>query len=164
MSFQLFKTELSLKLQKQHTDTTLFARTIATSYNSLISRHFEILSGGGQFIAINAGLPALIGGLTANFLANLNQHKDVNIFNQMGPLIKAYWTGQVCVGAAGMVTITNPGTFKGPVIPQNNNLQIFISTLLGVVSAHLMTLQGIYTNFYTGATSQWSGLFLKTIP
>lgn len=164
MSYSLFQTELSMKLQKQHTDTTKFARTIATAYDNLISRYFEILSGGGQFIAIKAGLPGLIAGLTARFAANLQQHNDVNIFNQMGPLVQAYWTGQVCIGAAGMVTITSPGTFKGPIIPQNNSLQIFISTLMGVVSTHLLTLQGIYTNFYTGATSPWSGALLQTIP
>lgn len=164
MSYQLLKAELNLNLKVQHTDQTKFARTIANAYNSFISRHYEIMSAGGQFVAISAGLPVLTAGLVAKFSANLAQHNDVNLFDQMEPLIKAYWTGQICIGSAGMVTITNAGIFKGPIIPQNMDLQVFISTFIGVVSAHLLTLQGQYVNFYTGVTSPWSGALLKTIP
>ena len=164
MSLSLFKTEIMALTGMQHVSRMQFAQTVGTAYNNLILRCFETLSGGGQFLAAAAGTPTLINGIHSITEQNLNQHKDVNFFSQIAPHIYTYWAGQPCIGPLGVVTVTSPGNFQGPIVPQNFDATIFIGIFQGVVATHLLTLSGTYINSVTGVTTPWSGATLLTTP
>lgn len=164
MSYTLLKSELKLKLYRQHDSRTKFASTLATAYDKFVNRHFEVISGGGKPVATSAKIPILQAGFQLILSMNLIKENRINFFNQIEPYIKAYWMGQVITGPAGIVVITNPGVFKGPPIVENNSIDIFLNILQGCIAVHMLTMTGVYTNYYTGITVPWSSALLKTIP
>lgn len=164
MSYQLFKAELRNKVYKQHDSLNKFPSSFAAAYNNLVMRHFDTLTGGGKLVRISAGRPILQQSIYAQLMINRKSPAEVNFFNQIAPFIKIYWAGQQIIGPTGIVTITYPGEFIGPYLKQNQNINIFINTLVGVISTHIMTLTGMYTNAYTGITTPWSGALLRTTP
>lgn len=164
MSFQLLKTELKLKLGKQHDDRTKLAKALATGYDKLVNRHFDIITGGGKPIATTARVPALQIGIQSVLLKNLTSETRVNFFNDIAPYIKAYWAGMLIIGGTGQVIISNTGVFKGPPVVENNTIDVWLNILQGVIAVHLVTMTGTYTNYYTGATIPWSSASLKTTP
>lgn len=164
MSYQLFKTEILAKNGVQFNDRMKASKVIGNAYNNLIQRHFEVLSGGGQFSTLSPKTQILIQGIQQVFEQNSMSHNRVNIWSQFAPHIYSYWTGGVAIGSTGIVTITSTGVFKGPPIPENDNPQIWINVFIGVISVHITTLVGTYTNFVTGITVPWSGALLKTFP
>lgn len=164
MSYQLFKAELKQKVYIQHKDANKFPAAFATAYNNLVMRHFDTLTGGGKLVRISAGKPLLETSIKSIMMLNRVNSAEINWFNQIAPFIKLYWTAQQIIGPTGFVTITYPGEWIGPYIKQNNNINIFINTLVGVISTHIMTMVGTYTNAYTGITTPWSGALLRTTP
>lgn len=164
MSYSLFKTEIMALTGMQHVSRMQFAQVVGNAYNNLVLRCFETLSGGGQFLAAAGGVGALINGIHSITEQNLQQHNNIDFFNQIAPFIYTYWAGQPCIGPLGVVTVTSPGTFQGPIVPQNFDATIFINIFQGVVATHLLTLQGTYVNSITGVTTPWSGVTLMTTP
>lgn len=164
MSYQLFKSELKLKLFKQHDDDRKVARVLAAAYDKLVLRHFDIITGGGKVIGSSAKVPILRSGIEAILRKNKLSDRRVNFFNDIAPYIKAYWSGLTIVGSLGTVIISNTGVFKGPPVVENNNIDIWLSILQGVVAVHMVTMTGTYTNYYTGVTIPWSSASLKTTP
>lgn len=164
MSYSLFRMELLSKLKKQHDSRTKFASTLAKAYDKFANRHFEVLSGGGRLIATQARVPILQAGIQLIMEKNLLSRSRVNLINDLEPYIKAYWSGMLIIGGAGQVIITNAGFLKGPPIIENNNLEIMIAILIGCLSIHMLTMTGTYVNYYTGVTTPWSSVLLRTIP
>lgn len=148
----------------QHVSRMQFAQVVGTAYNNLVLRHFETLTGGGIVVAAPVGLPGLIQGIYSITEQNLHQHNDVNFFDQIAPFIYTYWIGQTMPGSLGIATVTGTGNFSGPIPPKNFDAVIFVNILIGVVATHILTLTGTYLNYYTGATTPWSGGTLLTFP
>ncbi len=164
MSFSLLKSELKLKLFKQHDDRKKFAKVLASAYDKFANRHFDIITGGGKPIALSARMPALRMGIESVLLKNLTSETRINFFNDISPYIKAYWSGVMIIGGTGQVVISNTGVFKGPPVVENNSIDIFLNILQGVIAVHMVTMSGTYTNYYTGVTIPWSSASLKTTP
>lgn len=164
MSYSLFRSEINALTGMQHVSRIQYAQIISSAYNGLVMRSFESLTGGGQYIGASAKLPGLFQGIHSITESNLNQHKTVNFFSQIAPHIYTYWAGAVIPGPLGLVTLTSTGNFKGPIIKQNFNFQIWINTFIGVVAVHIMSLVGTYLNYVTGVTTPWSGALLITTP
>ncbi len=166
MSHRLFKLECLLSLRPPHLDKYRQAITIARAYNNLVLNHIETMTGGGKFVSGGLRIPLLIAGMQLVFEAQrrAGAYKKINIFKLISPIIRLYWTGQVCVGPTGVVVITSPGVYKGPAIPNNNSVEGFMKMFMAVNRAHLITLTGTYTNYYTGVTTPWSGALLKSLP
>ena len=164
MSYSLFRTEIGALTGYQHISRMQYSQVISSAYNNLILRCFETLTGGGIVVGASARLPLLYNGILSTCEMNLHQSNNVNFFNQISPYIYSYWAGQTIPGPLGLVTITGTGSFKGPIIAQNFNIQIFISIFCGVVATHILTLTGQYLNYVTGVVSPWSGALLLTTP
>lgn len=166
MSYRLFKAECMKSLRPAHSNKYKQAITIARAYNNLVLNHIETVSGGGKFISGGLRIPLLIAGMQLVFETQrrAGSYKKINIFNLIGPVIRLYWMGQVCIGPTGTVIVTNPGVFKGPHIPNNKSIDGFMKIFMGVIRTHLITISGSYTNFYTGLTTPWSGALLKSLP
>lgn len=164
MSFQLFKQEILGRIGKQHESRTKTSKIIADAYVNLIMRHFETISGGGQFMTIQSKKQILARGIQNNFEMNIKSDRRINVWDQLAPHIYSAWTGNQCIGPTGMVMITGTGVFKGPPIPENDDPKIWLEVFCGVIAVHLTTLIGTYTNFVTGVTIPWSGVLLKTFP
>lgn len=165
MSYRLFKAECMKSLRPAHSNRFKQAITMARAYNNLVLNHLETMSGGGVFLSGGLRIPLLIAGLQLIFETQRHTGRTkINIFTLMAPVIQSYWIGQVCVGPAGTVIVTSPGVFKGPRIPNNTSIDGFMKIFMGVIRTHILTLSGTYTNFYTGATTPWSGALLKSLP
>lgn len=164
MSYQLLKSELKLKLFKQHDDRRKVARVFSLAYDKFVMRHFDIITGGGKAIATSAKVPALKLGIESVLMKNLLSESRINFFNDIAPYIQTYWAGQTIIGSTGIVVISNTGVFKGPPIPENNSIDIWLNILQGVISVHMLTMTGTYTNYYTGITLPWSSASLQTTP
>lgn len=164
MSYQLFKVELMTKVFKAHDSRTKFGSSFATAYNNLIQRHFDTITGGGVFITGNSRKPVLGNSINSILMTNYSKKIPVNFFDQIAPFIYAYWTGLNAIGPTGTCIVTYPGLFKGAPIPTNSDINIFINVAIGVISTHLKTMTGIYTNIYSGITTPWSGGTLITTP
>lgn len=164
MSYQLFKAEILGNLTKPHTSKTKTANVITTAYTNLIMRSFETITGGGQFIQSPLRkLPLQIGIQTVLTLGLLKQNR-FNFFNEIGPYFKSFWAGQTCLGTTGVIVITSPGIFQGPIIPESSNFTIWLDVFIGVIATHLLTLTGNYTNYYSGVTTPWSGALFMVLP
>ena len=165
MSYSLFQAEILAGLRSPHSDKTRGAEVIAKAYTNLILRHFETLTGAGQYYSAPTKTAILQSGLQTIFLQNLSAETNrVSQFNKGGPYMKLFWAGAVIPGPLGIVTVTNTGTWKGPVMPENNDPTLWLRVLCGITATHLLSLSGTYLNFYTGATSAWSGGLLLTFP
>jgi hypothetical protein len=166
MSYKLFKAECMATLYPPHSNKFKQAITMSRAYNNLVLNHVESVSGGGRFVSGALKIPLLIAGMQLVFEAQrrAGSYKKINIFNLLGPVIKLYWTGQVCVGPTGTVIVTNTGVFKGPPIPNNKSVDGFMKIFMGVIRTHILTLTGTYTNFYTGLTTPWTGALLQSLP
>lgn len=165
MSFQLFKYQVLSKLYPQHLDRFKQAITLALAYNTLVLNHYEPLTGGGKFVTGGLKVPVVIANLQLIFEAQRRSgFNKINFFKLMKPSIDFYWTGMVCVGPLGVVTVTSPGVFKGPSIPENTSIEGFVDIFASVMRVHLTTLTGTYLNYYTGVTSPWSGATLLSLP
>ena len=165
MSYQVFKAEVLAGLAKPHSDKLKPAKVLAKAYNNLIQRHFETLTGAGQFSLAAAGTSGLIAGFHAAFTQNYaSANKRVNIFQQLAPYIYTYWAAQTAIGPLGIATVTYTGNFSGPIIPESNNPTLWLDVFIGVIATHILTLVGTYTNFVTGATTPWTGALLLTFP
>lgn len=164
MSYNLFRTELKSKLYKQHDSKTKFASTLATAYDKFVNRHFDTMTGGGKPIGSSARIPMLQQGFQIMFTKNLFSEGRINFFSQMAPFFKAYWAGMVITGPTGIVVVTGTGFFQGPIVIENNSIDIFLNILQGCVAVHMMTMFGTYTNYYTGLTFPWTSALLLTTP
>lgn len=166
MSYRLFKAECMKSLRPAHLNKYKQAITIARAYNNLVLNHIETMSGGGKFVAGGIKIPLLIAGMQLVFEAQrrAGAYYKINIFKLIGPVIKLYWAGQVCVGPTGTVIVTTTGVFKGPHIRNTKSIDGFMKIFMGVMRTHILTLTGTYTNFYTGLTTPWSGALLKSLP
>lgn len=164
MSYQLFRSELNALTGLQHVSRIQFAQIVGNAYNNLVMNHQETLTAGGKVVGAPARLPALISGIHSITESNLYQHKTVNFFSQIAPFIYSYWAGQIIPGPTGIVTLANVGQFRGPIIKQNLNFQIWISTFAAVCFTHIQTLAGTYLNTVTGLTTPWAGALLITTP
>jgi hypothetical protein len=165
MSYAAFKFEVISQLYPPHSDTVRQAQVIGTAYNNLVLRHFDTLSGGGQYLLGSARLPVLISGLQAIFALNrASGFSAVNIFRQIGPLLKAYWAGATIIGPLGVTVVSSPGNVFGPVIPQTTNYTVFLNIFCGVLYAHMLTLAGTFTSYWFGRTTPWGGALLLSTP
>jgi len=166
MSYRLFKLECLKTLRPPHLNKYKQAITIARAYNNLVINHVETMTGGGKFVSGGLRIPLLIAGMQLVFEAQrrAGSYVKINIFKLISPIIKLYWSGQVCVGPTGVVVITSTGIFKGPAIPNNNNAQGFMQMFMAASRAHILTLTGTYTNYYTGLTTPWTGALLQSLP
>jgi hypothetical protein len=163
MSWSVLKFELLSKLNPPHASVTLQANVISQAYTNLVLRTFETLTGGGQFVGAPARTKIARLGMQCVFEVNRRYGKlPVNIFSQLTPYFLSYWAGQTCVGPFGQVTVIFPGVFVGPPIPPNISRDAFVNIMCGVLSTHMLTMTGIYTNFVTGVTIPWSGALLLT--
>jgi hypothetical protein len=163
MSWAVLKFQMLAGLNPPHASITQQADVISKSYTNLVSRTFETLTGGGQFIG--AAGRTKIARLGMHCVFDVNRRYGflpVNIFTQITPYFLSYWAGQTCVGPLGQVTILFPGLFLGPPIPPNISPEAFVNIMCGVMSTHMLTMAGIYTNFITGVTIPWSGALLLT--
>lgn len=165
MSYKLFKAEVMASLIPRHLNKFKQAITMARAYNNLVLNHVETISGGGRFVAGGLKIPLMIAGMQLVFEAQrrASSYAKINIFTLLAPVIKLYWMGQVCVGPTGTVIVTTTGVFKGPKIPNNSSTDGFMKLFMGVSRAHILTLSGTYTNFYTGVTTPWSGALLQSL-
>lgn len=165
MSYQLFKYQVLQNLYPKHLNKYKQSITLAKAYNTLVLNHFEPLTGGGKFVAGTLKVPLIAANFQAIFeFQRRSGFNKINIFKLLKPSINFYWTGMVCVGPAGIVTVTSPGVWKGPSIPPNTSMEMFMNIFSGVIRAHLLTLSGTYTNIYTGITTPWSGATLQSLP
>lgn len=165
MSYKLFKYEVLSSLYPKHTDRFRQAITLARAYNNLVLQHYEPLTGGGKFIAGTIKVPLIAANFQAIFEAQRKTgFNKINIFKLLKPSIDFYWSGMVCIGSLGIVTVTSPGVFKGPAIPNNTDTEGFMDIFSAVIRAHLLTISGTYVNYYTGATTPWSGATLLSLP
>lgn len=164
MSYSLLRHELKNYLFKQHNDSTKFSRIMANSYTNFVNRHFDTMTGGGRPVGISAKNIILRRQIQTILDRNIKNSRKINFFNDLEPFIKSFWMGQVITGPTGMVVINNPGIFKGPHVPENNSIDIFLGVLQGVIGVHMLSMTGLYTNAYTGVTIPWTSALLKTTP
>lgn len=166
MSYRLFKAELLSNLTPGHGSKTRQASTIANAYGRLVSRHFEVLTGGGRVVTAQSRTPILRAGLQAVFTANrLYGRVPLNIFTQMSPAFYAYWGGQTIVGPLGTATVLFPGLFRGPRLNPSDDVESWINIFCAVAAAHIMTLGGIYrNNFPVPIITPWSGVMMLACP
>lgn len=164
MSFSLFKSQISALTGRQHVSRIQFAETIAKAYNGLVTRAFETVTGGGKVVAPITGLPGLIAGIYSITEQNLHQHNEVNFFSQIAPYFKMYWVGKQIIGPTGFVVINNTGQYKGPMIKQHFNFEIWVNIFVACCATHIMTLSGTYTTYAWGVTTPWSGALLVSLP
>ena len=167
MSYTLFKLEMLSKLVPPHTSPTKQSSTIANAYDNLVNRHFEVLTGAGSVTASSARIPLIQTGLQGIFELNRRAgFNKVNIWDMMAPFIYAYWSGMVGNGPMGMFTVTFPGVFKGPVIPEGTNFETWLNIFCAVAYSHILTLAGIAI-LNIGPfpiTVPWSGVLLIACP
>jgi len=165
MSYNAFKVEVLSGLQTAHGDKIRGSRVMAQAYINLISRHMEIITGGGSVIGMPAGLPALQAGLQTIFLQSWTSQTTMQSqFNMWAPYIYTAWAGQMIVGPTGFVAVLNTGSWAGPPIPQNLDPRLWLDVLIAVITTHIISLSGTYTNYFTGMTTPWSGALLQTFP
>lgn len=164
MSYQVFKAEILAGNVKPHNSKTKPARVIASAYTNLIMRHFETLTGGGQYLTAKAKQPILQASLQKIFTASLSEQSRKNQLQKWDNAIYTFWKGAVIPGPLGVVTINNTGKWVAPYIPENSDNEIWLKILLGVIATHLKTMTGMYLNFVTGATTSWSSALLVTFP
>lgn len=165
MSYKTFKAEILAGLKEPHQNQTLPATVIATAYTNLILRHIIPLNGGGGFKQVVVKTKLLEQELNIIFQQNITSAQNrINFWDQLSPAIIKFWTGELSFGPLGIVNITNPGTFTGPEIPESDDPEIWLDVFIGVASTHILTLQGIYTNYWLPFTIPWSGALLQTAP
>jgi len=165
MSFPLFKGEMLGQLVPQHSSKTKQSRIFATAYNNVARRHHEVMTGGGTVTLGGIKVPIMTGLAQSIFSFNrISQFKKFNFFSQLAPVVYSYWMGQVIVGPLGIVNVTYPGLLVGPAIPETDSFSTWLNMLCAVLAAHMMTLAGTYTNFYTKKTHPWSGAMLLPCP
>lgn len=165
MSYETFKGEILAGQIKPHTDKTRGARVIAQAYTNLVLRHFETLTGAGQYFSAPAMTATLQAGLQGVFTQNLlSETNRVPQFNKWAPYIYSYWAAATIPGPLGIVVVTYTGNWVGPVMPETNDPQLWLRVLSGIIYTHIISLAGTYTNYFTGITSPWSGGLLLTFP
>lgn len=164
MSYRLLKSELKVQLFKQHNDRYKFAKVLSNAYVKFVMRHFDTLTGGGKPAGITAKGTVLKRQIQTILDKNFKSERKINFFNDLEPFIKTFWTGVTITGPTGIVIINNPGIFKGPPVIENNNIDIWLGILNGVIGIHMLSMTGIYTNAYTGITVPWTSALLKTTP
>ena len=165
MSYSAFKAEVLSGLQTAHGDKIRGSRVMAQAYINLISRHMELLTGGGSVLGMPVGLPTLQAGLQTIFLQSYtSQTTAQSQYNMWAPYIYTAWAGQAIVGPTGVVAVLNTGVWSGPPIPPNLDPSLWIDVLTAVITTHIISLSGTYTNFFTGITTPWSGALLQTFP
>jgi len=165
MSFTLFKAELLGRLLPPHSSPVKQAITLATAYNNLVLRKFEILTGAGTAVNSAPKVPALQAGLQLIFTLNREVgFTRINFFDMLNPFLMAFWAGMTYVGPLGTATVLFPGILLGPVIPETTSFFAWLNILCGALAAHMLTLAGIYINSLTGIPLPWSGVFLIPCP
>lgn len=165
MSYSAFKAEILGGLQTQHRDKTKASRVVSMAYTNLVLRHYETLTGAGQYFLASGMTAGLQAGLQAIFLKNLaSEHNRISQYNLWAPYIYSYWAGATIPGPLGIAVVTGTGTWSGPPMPENKDPQLWLRVLTGVIASHITSLLGTYTNYYTGYTTPWSGGLLLTFP
>tara|TARA_Y100000389_G_C17447490_1_gene512527 strand:- start:1997 stop:2494 length:498 start_codon:yes stop_codon:yes gene_type:complete len=165
MSYLAFKAEVLSGLQTAHTDKQRASRVLSIAYVNLISRHMELLTGGGTVLGMPLQQLPLQAGLQTLFLQSYTSQTTVQSqYNMWAPYIYTAWAGQAIVGPIGAVAILNTGVWSGPPIPPNLDPRLWIDVLTAVITTHIISLSGTYTNFFTGITTPWSGALLQTFP
>lgn len=150
---------------QQHISVPQFSQTISDAYHQSILLHFDSMSGGGKVVNTSPKLPVFNQQLMAQCQANLGGGSSVNLLQQMGPMIQAYWAGASIVGPTGTVVVTSPGTWVGIDVPPNTNFNIILNQMITEFKVHLTTLVGIYTsNTVPGLVTGWSGTLLQCMP
>jgi hypothetical protein len=165
MSYNLFAVDVLSSIVPQHTSTNKQSRIVAQAYTRLVQRHFEVMTGGGRAITAPSRIPVLQAGLQAVFSANRRWgNVPLNIFSQMAPAFRAYWTGQIITGPLGNVTITFPGVFRGPALKTVVSLESWLNVFCAVAAAHIMTLLGVYIPNILPVPMPWSGVMMLACP
>ena len=165
MSWSLFKTKCNVLTGPQHISTELCAQTITSGYHQAVSLHFDSMSAGGKIVNNAPKLPILYNQFLAQCKANLAQHNEIHILNQMGPMILNYWAGIIIQGPTGTSSVLNPGTWTGIPVVQNFDFQIILNAMITCFRTHIMTLQGQYvSSVLPGVTSSWAGPMLQSLP
>lgn len=163
MSWSTFKAELGALTGDPHVTPQKFADTVAGAYHNCILRHLDMASGGGKLTILPGNDMILSSQILQLTQANMGMYSYVNIVQQIGPAILTYWAGALATGPAGNVIINFTGTWIAPPLPNNLDFRIFAEVMTIAAQTHLLTLVGIYTMFAPpGATTPWSGTFLKT--
>lgn len=167
MSYTLFKLELLSNLVPSHSSTTKQASSIARAYDNIVSRHFEVLTGAGRVTGSSARVPILQNGFQSVFDLNRKAgFNKLNIWTMMSPFIYSYWAGMMGNGPLGMFTVTFPGVFRGPVIPESVSYEAWLNIFCAVAYTHILTLAGIalITALPVPITVPWSGVLLLACP
>lgn len=165
MSYLLFKHELLANLVPAHQSKTKQSRIIADAYTSLVLRHYEVMTGGGRAILAPTRTGILRNGLQSLYDVNRRYgNQKVNIFEQMAPAFYSYWAGMPIIGPLGYANVRYTGLFKGPSIPGNSDYTVWINVFCAVIAAHIMTLGGIYRNYFLKRDFEWSGTMMLACP
>lgn len=165
MSWSLFKTKCNVLTGPQHISVTQFAQTVTDAYHQCMLLHIDSMSGGGKLVNSVPKFPILYQQFLAQCNANLASTNEINIIQQIGPMIINYWSALTITGPCGTVVITSPGQWNALPLPQNLDFQIFLNTFMMTARTHIMTLVGTYTSsVIVGMTSSWSGALFQTLP
>lgn len=163
MSWSVFKAQLGALTGIQHLSRQQYANTVATAYDMCIMRHFDTLSGGGKVIVPGKAL-LLEQQILGILELNATNHAQVNLVQQFGPAIKAYWTGAQILGPAGSASVNFTGVWLALPMPQNMSFQIMINNIAITAQIHLLSLVGTHKMFsFPWAVVPWSGGFLRTV-
>lgn len=147
-----------------HVSKEQFAQKISSAYHNSVMRHFELMTGAGKPIGLEAKVPSLLQGILTVCNMNLAQHNPVNWVQQVGKFIQIYWAGAFIQGSIGFVNVLSVGSWISVPVPANTDFNLILYAFESAARIHLMTLTGTYTSTVTGVVTPWSGASLQTIP
>lgn len=148
-----------------HVSVPMFAQTIADAYHTTISLHFDSMSGGGKIVNNTPKFPILYQQILQQCNANMATHSQIQLIQQIGPMIMNYWAGISIIGPLGNVTVLSPGSFVGLPVIQNNNFNIMLDAMIMSFRTHLLTITGVYvSSVVPGVTAPWGGSLMQCLP
>lgn len=165
MSWSLFKAKMNVLTGPQHVSREQFARTIADAYHQAMTVSFDSMTAGGKLVNNAPKYQVFYQTILGHCNANMGTHQDVDLLKQIGPAVKAYWTGLMIVGPTGIVTINSTGSWTAPKVKQNFDFQIILNAMIASFRTHIMTVQGKYVSTVVpGVSAPWSGALFQTMP
>lgn len=147
-----------------HISVPQFAQTIADAYHTSVSLHFDSMTGGGRITNNAPKLPILTQQILQQCQANMSTHSQIQLIQQIGPMIMNYWVGISIIGPLGSVAVLSPGSFVGIPVIQNNDFNVMLDAMVMSFKTHLLTITGIYVSSILPVTSPWSGAMLQCLP
>lgn len=163
--WKLFKLEVHNSLNSTHLSKDRFTDTLFDAIDRSYKRHIDLSTAGGRLTpsprekAVKTALNALG---KANRLSN--NPKSIDIMDQIGIYVYAYWTLRVIEGPIGTTVILFPGIYQPIKVSPNYTKHglDFLDALTTTLILHKSTMAGITIRKFPPSVTPWFGTSFKS--